>query len=176
MKGDGWSLELAIPFANLKFNPTVDHQFGFEIQINDNDGGETRENMARWQSNTIKLEQNPSLFGTAQLVKVAETDVETPKNSNVIKDYYLAQNYPNPFNAETVITYKLPVSEHVRLEIFNIMGQKVRTLVDEHQSAGQHHINWDGKNDEEQGVLSGIHIYKITVGGLKKAKKMTVLR
>jgi len=176
LKGEGWSLELAIPFANLKFNPTVDHQFGFEIQINDNDGGETRENMARWWSNTIELEQNPALFGTVKLVKVSGTDVETPKNSNVIDDYYLAQNYPNPFNAETVITYKLPVSEHVRLEIFNIMGQKVRTLVNELHSAGQYLINWDGENDEGHYILSGIYIYKITAGGFKEVKKMTVLR
>lgn len=105
------------------------------------------------------------------------TDVETAKTATQKPvGFKLEKNYPNPFNSETVITYKLPASEHVTLEILNIVGQKVRTLVDEHQSAGHYLMNWDGKNNEGQGVLSGIYIYKIIAGSFEEVKKMTVLR
>ncbi|UCE05269.1 MAG: T9SS type A sorting domain-containing protein, partial [bacterium] len=157
LKGDGWSLELAIPFANLKFNPTVDHQFGFEIQINDNDGGETRENMARWWSNTIELEQNPGLFGTAQLIKVAETDVENRKSYSMMDDYDLAQNYPNPFNAETAICYQLPNSCQVTLRIMNILGQEIVQLVDKQQQSGHYVISWNASQ-----LSSGVYFYELT--------------
>ena len=60
------------------------------------------------------------------------------------EQFYLGQNYPNPFNPSTIIPYRLPVSTRVRLEVFNVLGQRLATLVDAEQPAGFHTATWDG--------------------------------
>ena len=66
-------------------------------------------------------------------------------NTTVLPEqFYLGQNYPNPFNPSTIIPYRLPVSTRVRLEVFNVLGQRLATLVDAEQPAGFHTATWDG--------------------------------
>ncbi len=74
-----------------------------------------------------------------------------------INAFYLEKNYPNPFNSETVISYHVPTQTEVRLEVYNILGQKIRTLVNETQPAGIYHINWDGKDQNGIDVTSGFY-------------------
>jgi len=88
----------------------------------------------------------------------------------------LKQNYPNPFNPSTVIAYQVPQNEMVTLEIYNTLGQKVRTLVNETQEAGQYEITWDGKNGSGNQLSSGIYLYRITAGNYVKVMKMVLLR
>ena len=88
----------------------------------------------------------------------------------------LAQNYPNPFNPETVIKYSLPANEHVNLSIYNLLGQKITTLINEQHNAGFHSISWNGKNDTGTLVSSGVYIYQLTVGSKSIRKKMIYLR
>ncbi len=77
-------------------------------------------------------------------------------------DFSLNQNYPNPFNPTTKISYSLPAGADVKLTVFNISGQKVRTLVrSELQSAGTHTVEWDGKTEHGSVVSSGLYIYRI---------------
>jgi len=102
-----------------------------------------------------------------------------PKGKHIAgipKTHQLFQNYPNPFNPETQIKYDLPVSGHVELTIYNILGQKVKVLVDEIQDAGHKSVMWDGKDDEGREVASGIYFYKITAESFKKTKKMVLLK
>jgi serine protease AprX len=82
--------------------------------------------------------------------------------------FALYQNYPNPFNPATAIRFnvqdsKFKVPTHTTLKIYNILGQKVRTLVDEPKTAGKHEVIWDGKDDEGKDVASGIYFYQLTV-------------
>ena len=84
----------------------------------------------------------------------------------------LKQNYPNPFNPSTVIAYQVPQNEMVTLEIYNALGQKVRTLVNETLEAGQYEITWDGKNGSGNQLSSGIYLYRITAGNYTKVMKM----
>jgi len=91
--------------------------------------------------------------------------------------YALADNYPNPFNPETTLKYQLPESADVTLEIYNMLGQVVRTLVNEQQSAGRYSIQWDARNDNGHSLSSGIYFYRIQAGGeFAGVKKMLLVK
>ncbi len=116
---------------------------------------------------------------TIEPVKLVVTGVEelTPEEvANLPKRFDLAQNYPNPFNPTTVIEYALPKAGHVNLAIYNIMGQKVRTLVDGMQPAGRFHLVWDGRSDSGVRVPSGIYFYRIQSGEYVAMKKMILMK
>ena len=89
----------------------------------------------------------------------------------------LLQNYPNPFNPSTQIRFSLPVNQRVVLTIYNVNGQKVRTLVDGVQPAGLHQVRWDGTNQQGQPVASGIYLYELrTAAGERQVKKLILIR
>jgi hypothetical protein len=90
--------------------------------------------------------------------------------------YGLDQNYPNPFNPTTTINYQLPKESSVKLVIYNILGQPVRTLVNDRQAASSYTITWDGKNDNGVPVSTGTYIYRLTAGDYLATKKMNLLK
>ncbi|HKB86385.1 MAG TPA: FlgD immunoglobulin-like domain containing protein, partial [Ignavibacteriaceae bacterium] len=92
------------------------------------------------------------------------------------KSYELSQNYPNPFNPTTAIKYQLPESQNVTLEIYNSLGEKIRTLVNYYQNAGYHTAQWDGMNNAGHSVASGMYLYRITAGKFTSVKKMLLLK
>lgn len=92
------------------------------------------------------------------------------------ENFSLTQNYPNPFNPETDIEYALPVDCQVKLTIYNILGQKVTTLVDEYQTAGYKTIHWNGKDEQGNLVSSGIYFYKVQAGDYTATKKMVMTK
>jgi hypothetical protein len=92
------------------------------------------------------------------------------------ESFSLSQNYPNPFNPQTQIKYALPYDCDVKVSIYNILGRRVRVLVDEHQSAGYRSVHWDGKDEQGDDVASGIYFYKIQAGDFQKTKKMVLLK
>jgi len=94
----------------------------------------------------------------------------------VPEDYFLGQNYPNPFNPGTQISFELPVGSHVTLTVYNILGQKVTTLVDEGMSAGRYVADWDGTSDGGRLVSSGVYLYKLEAGDFIKTRKMLLLK
>ena len=94
-------------------------------------------------------------------------------------DFSLGQNYPNPFNPSTTIEYTIPPSEtaaFVRLEIFNLLGQRTRTLVNTTQAAGFYKIQWDGKSDSQVEVGTGTYFYRLSTNGKIRTKRMVLLR
>jgi subtilisin family serine protease len=111
------------------------------------------------------------------------TEVESPEEHLVPTDYSLGQNYPNPFNPATTIPFCLKVQGstfkdplHTTLIIYNILGQKVRTLVDENKLPGRYVVIWDGKDEKCKEVSSGIYFYRLETSGFKETKKMILLR
>jgi hypothetical protein len=88
----------------------------------------------------------------------------------------LFQNYPNPFNPTTTIRYELPKGCHVRLEIYNVRGQRVITLIDELQSAGSKTVRWSGVNRRGAEVASGVYFYRLKAGSTTDTKKMVLIR
>lgn len=85
-------------------------------------------------------------------------------------------NYPNPFNPITVINYAVPKKSTVAIEIFNILGQKIKTLVEGERTAGYHSVLWDGKNESGKEVGSGIYLYRLKAGQFTQSKKMLLLK
>ncbi len=100
----------------------------------------------------------------------------TGDNAELPTEFALAQNYPNPFNPTTTISFSLPTPGAVSLEVFNVLGQKVTTLVDGDMAAGIHSIEWDGKNSAGVGVSSGVYFYRIATDNFVDTKKMMMLK
>ncbi len=106
-----------------------------------------------------------------------EDDDEAAKeNPDLPEGYTLSQNYPNPFNPTTTISYSLPKSEHVTIDIYNINGQVVRSLVDQVMSAGTHTIEWDATSDGGTKVATGMYLYRFNAGDISETKKMTLMK
>jgi|GEM_PF-2392540 len=101
---------------------------------------------------------------------------EEPSAIEIPYEFNLCQNIPNPFNSNTQIHYSLPKSCRVRLEIFNILGQRVAILVDEVQTEGYHSIYWNGKNNCGQLLASGIYIYRLQTEEKSLIRKMVFVR
>ena len=87
----------------------------------------------------------------------------------------LYENYPNPFNPSTTIKYGLKENRHTKLVIYNSLGQKVRTLIDQPQTAGMHVVHWDGENDSGLSVSSGLYIYRLISGQFVQTRRMMLL-
>jgi uncharacterized protein (TIGR02145 family) len=90
--------------------------------------------------------------------------------------FRLTQNYPNPFNPVTTIEYNLPKRTQVTIEIFNVLGQKVRTLVNETRSAGSYRIEWNGNDDSGNPVSTGVYLYRFQAGDVVQTKKMLLIK
>lgn len=117
------------------------------------------------QNNDFRL-----IIGTAEVIENNIPSTPVPVT------YCLLPNYPNPFNPGTTIRYTLPVAARVELVIYNLMGQKIKTLVSAAQSAGQYEINWDGKNSQNEAVPSGIYWYQIRANAFTFTRKMVLAR
>ena len=153
-------------------------------------GSNSRVHSERSESNQVK----PSITsvgtnGSFQVIwqddRSSDWDIFCPvinyENSNVVKvenkkselpvAYGLMQNYPNPFNPTTTINYSLPKSQNVKIEIYDMLGRKVKTLVDGYTEAGYHSVYFNAS-----GLSSGIYIYRIIAGNFIQTKKMLLLK
>lgn len=96
--------------------------------------------------------------------------------SSLPEGFSLGQNYPNPFNPITTIRFDLPAAGHVVLEVYNVLGQKVKTLVDEHRTAGFHTVVWNGTDYRGVAVASGVYFYRMESGNYNSYRKMLLLK
>lgn len=105
------------------------------------------------------------------------TDVQEENSVNVVpKEFVLNQNYPNPFNPSTNISFSIPKSENVKLTIYNLLGEKVTTLVNSEMNVGNHKVTWNGKNDFGITVPSGVYFYKLETPSFSQSRKMMLLK
>jgi len=168
----GWNLELSIPLNALCINPSTGTKFGFELQMNDNDGA-GRDVIRRWWNWNDDSWQNPGLFGTAELVgssgRIMSSGVYDEAGEPAA-EYRLGQNYPNPFNASTTIDYVLKAAGRVRLSVCDLSGKEVAVLADAFQCAGNHTIHFSGLS-----LTSGIYVYRLrTANGIQSGKMMLI--
>jgi len=102
--------------------------------------------------------------------------VDVAENDNLPAVFTLYQNYPNPFNMDTEIGFGLPTSGRVTLDIFDILGRKIRTLVSDNLEAGYHSYRWNSVDDNGAQVSSGLYFYKLQTGETDAIKKMLLLK
>jgi hypothetical protein len=120
----------------------------------------------------ICISDGDSLF----LYGFGPTSVEEEDEENLVSQFVLHQNYPNPFNPQTTIKYHLPRSSKVVLNIYNIMGQKIKTLVNDLQFTGFQSVTWDGTDKNDREVASGVYFYRVKTDYSQETKKMVLLK
>jgi hypothetical protein len=98
------------------------------------------------------------------------------EQGNIPERFDILQNYPNPFNPITTIWYQLPEDLHVTLTVYNLLGQRVRTLVDGMQTAGYYSVQWDGSNQSGMTLSSGMYFYRIQAGRNSEVRKMIFMK
>ena len=106
----------------------------------------------------------------------ATTRIQYIAKSLIPTSFQLLQNHPNPFNASTDIRFELPEASRVKIKIYNLQGQEVRTLLDENREAGYHSIHFDGGNNHGQLLSSGVYIYQLQTNSDIATKKMIIIR
>ena len=95
---------------------------------------------------------------------------------SVPSDFRLLQNYPNPFNPSTTIRYEIVRRSHVRLTIYNVMGEEIISLIDDEKVPGRYRVSWDGKDNQRIDMPSGIYFCKLSVDGGSLSRKILLIR
>ncbi|MBN1155195.1 T9SS type A sorting domain-containing protein [candidate division KSB1 bacterium] len=162
----------------------IGHKFKFGIAGLDNESHLNRMHVAN-----LDVDSNPSVlrcqFGSIDPLRFDAWDYDhgSPIYTDIRDSYferrtrhYLFQNYPNPVNSFTSIAYELTSTSHVSLKIYNLVGQEVKTLVDEEKFPGQYAEKWNGKDLFEKSVTSGIYLYRLKTNQCTSIKKMLVIK
>ena len=168
--------------TNIDSMPTVDiwghyiENFGFAVASNGDVNGDGCEDLL---VGAYKYPWDSDSFGAFYLF-AGDSSLEVGIIDIISQDilpekYILEQNYPNPFNAYTTINYSLTDSGDTILKIYNIKGGLIKTLVDTFQEGGEYSISWDGKNNHNKKVASGIYIYKLETNNFSETKKIILL-
>jgi hypothetical protein len=119
-------------------------------------------------ADSLGFESEPS----NEIIAKAGSGVNEDKSNEYPENFILRQNYPNPFNPTTTIEYSIPNHSLVVINIFNVLGQNVRNLVNEFKEAGVYKIEWDGKSNYENQVPSAIYFYQMIAGDFKQVRKL----
>lgn len=160
---------------NLKATPAigdVDGDGDIDLAISNISGMQLLDLKRIGESPWIFHRGNPGRNGN--MTEPFSTDNEELDVAEVTTN--LLGNYPNPFNPETAIYYSLKDAGRVSLEIYNLKGQKVKTLINKNQAAGNHSIVWNGKDNNNKSVASGIYFYRIKSGKYSSTKKMILMK
>jgi hypothetical protein len=111
-----------------------------------------------------------------QIVQKVQVEIIYGQTPALPLDYILYQNYPNPFNPATTVRFQVPQTSSVNVDIYNMLGQKVRTLFQSQVARGTYSVAWDGKSDAGVQMSSGTYIYRMTAGAFVQSKKMVLLK
>ena len=151
-----------IYIADADGNPVISYNFG--PQTDDVSFGRISDGDEEW----VFMNPTPGTTNTGEL--------SIKDNIGIPNQFTLHQNYPNPFNPTTRINYDLPNNEFVSINIFDLMGREIKSLVNKKQIAGFRSIQWDATNNSGQPVSAGMYIYTIQAGEFRQTKKMILLK
>jgi immune inhibitor A len=170
-----WQLESTIPFGFVNY---TGHPYPGAANNRDFHGGTLPNSRSYADAETWVAVSNisdPGPIMTCDLF-VSPSDVEDEQTESSPNNFTLKQNYPNPFNPYTKIEYWVPKRSHIKVEIFNILGEKIKTLVDREKERGLHTENWDGANQQGVPVANGIYLYQLQADEFVNTNKMILLR
>ncbi|RKX21442.1 MAG: hypothetical protein DRP35_04280, partial [Candidatus Zixiibacteriota bacterium] len=119
--------------------------------------------------------------GEVPISFVVKFNYDVPPGVHAVSDvlpnqFELVQNFPNPFNPYTTIEFQIPKASHVQLEVFNVLGQRIKTLIDNELARNRYNVEWDGTNDHGSKVSSGIYFYRVLTEQDVATKKMLLLK
>jgi len=140
----------------------------FKVKSGANGSGEFR--FSNLTDDLASANVNSATFNTGS------SAIQSPDVQLIPTSYALEQNYPNPFNMETEIVYQIPAADWVELTLYNSLGQHIRTLFSGNQSAGRYRTHWDGRDEQQHEVPSGIYFYQIETSRFMEIRKMVLLR
>jgi hypothetical protein len=126
---------------------------------------------------TVTWEDNcGNQYGSEIQVWFDPSNLPTAAEGGPAAFYAMDQNFPNPFNPSTRVSYSIAAHEHVALAVYDVTGKRIRTLVNQRQTAGPHEATWDGRDDNGQSVSSGVYFYRITAGEFTQTRRMVLLK
>ena len=143
------SLDLVVRFA-----PTEAINYQAQIIIQEQNDGETYSILLKGEGSSVSEDDMVDVFGATALLG----------------------NFPNPFNPETVVSFVVASDAFVSIEIFNIRGQRVRTLVNGYMNSGEHSVVWNGRDDNDTMMGSGIYFYRMTAGDYQSVRRMILMK
>ncbi len=173
--GGGFTFELSVPWTTLGVVPFEGTVIGTSVQIDDDDDGGLRDAKMAWFATTDDCWQIPAMFGEGILTNGTTSGVVP--NHGISLD--LQQN-PNPFNPKTSISYVLAEAGNVKLSVIDLRGRVIRTLVNDHRSAGSHQVTWDAVDQAGKMASAGVYLCRIEftgpAGRVAELRKMTLLK
>ena len=126
------------------------------------------------QAGNYDLTANAIVRGVCDYISLNLSEIET--ETFIPESYVLHQNYPNPFNPTTQIRFDLPNDSYVSIDIYDLMGRKIKSLVNKNQAAGYRSVHWNATNDLGQSLSAGMYIYTIQAGEFRQNRKMVLLK
>ena len=124
----------------------------------------------------IQDNRNPFIDRPDFVLKVYGNELTAAPEPVVMATILLHQNVPNPFNPSTTISYELQANSPVQLQVFDVAGRLVRTLVQEEQTAGPHQMNWNGRSQEDQACAAGVYFYRLRTNAADETKRMLLVK
>jgi len=126
--------------------------------------------------NGIPVQQSYTFGGLGDRIRLTTLTSLSKPSENLPRQFGLAQNYPNPFNPGTSIDFSLPVASRATVDVYNVVGEKVTTLLDRFLPAGRYSVNWDGANADGKPASSGMYFYRLKAGEFTDTKKMMLVK
>jgi hypothetical protein len=169
--------------------------YGYVIQVSPDNVLWTTVVDKRSNTNTAQTQQDAFTPRSARYVRIMITQLSAgcwasfwefrvlasplggiEKDNEIPREMELEQNYPNPFNPKTTVKYAMARDTKVTIQIYNLLGQRIRTLIDSDQTAGYKSIDWDGANNDGIAVCSGVYFYQMKAEDFVSTKKMLLLK
>ena len=191
------SLGMKYPYLDREFRPSSEESQTFDMEVKSIQGERSTFtvqgldemshvevylfDLAEGRSHNLK--DNPIVYlepekeFTRYRLAFGDADFIADQEGKLIPEIFtLKQSYPNPFVDQTTLEYSLPEQEYVELDIYNVLGQRVRTLISEEKEVGFHRVVWDGTNDVGDPVASGIYMYVFRTDSFQKTQKLVRVR
>jgi hypothetical protein len=169
---DAKSYDLQVS-TRLDFNTTIINKKNLKYNNFDTTGF-SNGTKYYWRMRSVNMSSISAWTAVRNFTTFGEVSVKDEKI--IPTQFSLAQNYPNPFNPATTIAYCIAKITQVRLEVYNLVGQKIRTLVNEAQPAGYYTARWNGKDEQDQPMPSGAYIYRLTTDSFTETKQMLLIK